>query len=428
MDQEAVSSIISAVLVLTLFTAAFGVWTVETLPEWIGERENAHANDISDAMGGAMSDILAASNAGRGSQVSLYLSLAPEKIPLVQAAQASGELEVIDGFAYALNAPDHAVVMSGGAMTTNNHAATAVDNVASLLALEWKVTGAAELHAVARCAPTPPAVTCSPTYTATDYIRAHTSACSSGVRTITIYVEASPARTTPIVCSGTDVVDLTQDAIRFDAFLDTTQAAVDIGAWDGSDVTDATVAAAWTDTAGRPHTTAAAASAGPWAESGTDLKSILYSPSYHSIDDREVLMEAGAVIHQQGDLAAMATPPSLVLGATSTEGSLRWAMVVFDGEGNVGGSSSAKATYAITSTSDRVLRIPSGGATDTTLTMTSRAPSAWANGWADAATLAGVSSSYFATSVAGSDATLTLKSSIPWTIHLTIVHVDVRVT
>ncbi len=418
--DEAVSSVVSAVLVVTLFTAAFGVWTVETMPEWIKDREDTHARAIGAAMGGATADILASATAGRPGATALSFPLAAEPIPLLQSGAGSGTLELVEGFGWSFTATNHAPVMTGGMMRSTPTSTTA-DQVARLLSLEFN-SGTLIINDASVA--TPP-------------LKIQSSACNGSGQTVTVWFGAgqSTAPSSSLVrqsthsCPTGATINALDPAFGLSAALEELQVPLTIGT--------ATFAAAWIDSDGVTRSTAATATGSSWTATGQDKAAFRYTGEYSALDERQVIMEAGAVINKQDSGASFTSTPPLSFGGDTNAGALRWTMTSFDGTGSVSGRSVATANLVATSTSERIIYVPSGATTTFALDKT-LVPAAWTQAWGDAAQLAGfaldtaagcgTASTQVCVASTTDTATLTLKSSIPWTIHLTIVHVDVRVT
>ncbi len=419
MNEEGVSSVVAAVLVVTLFTAAFGVWTVDTMPEWIKDREDAHARMVGATMGSATADILASATNGRPGATALSFPLAPDPIPLVQEGESVGTLETVEGFGWTFEAASHAPIMTGGIMRAAPAAQPDISNVARILALD--VAGGSGTLRVEQesSAAVFVALQITPADCATD----------GDIQTVTVTVNGATWRRTQFTCAAAQPLNALDARFAFAAALEELQNPLVVKAGQFS--------AAWIDTDGVTRATATTPSATPWSSTGNGKASVRYAPSYLELEDRQVIMEGGAVINKQDAGASFtSTPPLTFGGSPSTGGAIRWTMTVFDGEGAASGRSTATANLVATSTSERIIYISSEEASfklDKTL-----APTAWTQAWADAARIAGFSvdatagctlaSAHVCVEDEADAATLTLKSSIPWTIHLTIVHVDVSVT
>jgi hypothetical protein len=93
-DEQAVSSVVAAVLLFALFTTAFTIWTFTTLPQWVADREQAHADKVQQSFSALQAGLDALSASDDNGPSSVAVDLGPSPIALLQPTAAQGELSV----------------------------------------------------------------------------------------------------------------------------------------------------------------------------------------------------------------------------------------------------------------------------------------------------------------------------------------------
>ncbi len=417
--DDAVSSMVSAVLVLAIFTAAFGVWTVDTVPEWIAAREHAHAGEVA-ADFAAMRSTLDTMPAG-GLSATIRVDMAPDPVPLLQRAPSFGTVDVVQasdatratlGLASAQLASVGDVVLASLVAASP---ATQIDDVANVMALELDVTkpgtgtNGITLDALDG--------------TATARVTITNPAASSICEVQSLFSPSSTpstVRRTEVPCQGGLRVNALSDLFGFDALLDRLDHpfTLDVVSASGSSIGAVTI--------DKNGLTRALVGSGPNAgERGIASDAIRFTPNYLEIEDRSVRFDAGGIVNIQKDVHTFVIEPVFDIDVANGAGYMRWTIVDVQASGSLSGSDAAVLEFRKLATEELVVQ---ASGSDTVFSVASPASAAWEDMWVDALTLEAIPSNQASVSRTGDTAQLTLDASIPWTIHLTIHDVELSVT
>ncbi|HLF16721.1 MAG TPA: hypothetical protein VI796_04735, partial [Candidatus Thermoplasmatota archaeon] len=112
--DEAVSSVVAAVLLFALFTTAFALWTLTTLPQWIADREERHMETVKERFDTLKAGLDAVSGTGSTAPVSAPIPLAAEKVALLQRSPATGRLAFVDGLSATASFTSPELFLVGG--------------------------------------------------------------------------------------------------------------------------------------------------------------------------------------------------------------------------------------------------------------------------------------------------------------------------
>lgn len=435
-DEHAVSAVVSAVLLFALFSTAFLVWSVSTLPDWVGDREHNHARATSSGFSrlGAELDALSI-----GQDASLNVDLAPSRVPLLQIAQASGSLAVEPGFRFTAAFTGEEAFMIGSGMVADAEnpmpSATAVASIRALQ-LEYVGPGTAqngfgeitafrdadgdgvldddESMAQARIGKRSgqDAVLCGQSEA---YLELRTGTRGSPELIATHALACNPSN------SATFSVNLMSADYRFagllgrlgDEFAITTRD-VDAGT--------PRLAMVWTGTDGATR----AAGTGVVLDMDLDLEGdrIVFGASYQEYPQSAITFEGGGVINTQAAGSAFAQAPVFAAVKAGGEGHLRWRLVDLSGSGAVTGTDAATLRLTKTSVTEFVVKFDAAGGASFGLDTST--PGAWQQLWTDARVLGGFDAADMATST-GAGTTSLMLGNIPWTVHMSVIHADVSV-
>lgn len=420
--DEAVSSVVSAVLIFGLFATVSVLYTINTLPEWVADNEQRHMELVKERL-----DLLKASlDTGSGSTAPAIATfpLGAEKVALLQPVAASGALSYSSGQSTAATFTAPAIFLSGGQVTASptcvvGAAATAsCPSLASVKSLSGLVVGLATtgVTLAADSAGVQVKVTDAKAQTVTFKVE-HVGkgiAQSLGCPTTSSVTVAPLLRTSLSVGSGTAIVKLLQCGLDVTIpssspyLVDLLDSSTGVAAALGSLVTPyasvaitsltagagaatgSVFAAVWTDSTGLDRTDGTGLTQTPaFSVSQPSGGALQFKASNQRYPSQTLSYEFGGIVRIQGDGQAIASGPGFNLSATAAGvGNLRWTLVNLAGSGSVGGSGDATAQLQRQSSSDILLTDSGGSGTAFTLTTTQGA--AWSGYLKDRLKLAGV--------------------------------------
>ncbi len=428
--EEGVSSVVAAMLVFALFTTAFALWTAQSLPEWVEEREHHHNRGVADTFA-QLSVRIGNQHNELGSTYSMRL--APDPVPVVQRAAAVGALSSGVGSQAWLNVSGETVYMDGGeVLGTVNGGPVAVGGttniaveVASIDALlirlasdnmgraTLSITDGSEVVLVA-LAKAPAAANCAGAglelvLTTPSATRNHAILCEPGanvdytldVLSAPLPIAAAIASLGPAISLNLAVSDLDTGGARNG----------DLGYY----------AMVWRATDGSIQ----AAGGGSMQDADTHATgaSLAFVPSYAALPDRVVRLDLGGVVSVQDDKAAFASTPPFLLGGTTDAPSLRWTLLDLDVTGSVSGAGSATIDVTVRNRDTTVLR-PGSAAT---IDVVGPAAPAWRAHWETQLILNGFAGMAIV-SGSGEHATLSFTNPSSWTIQATLARATIEVT
>ncbi|MEK6975230.1 MAG: hypothetical protein AABY18_02695 [Candidatus Thermoplasmatota archaeon] len=437
-NDEGVSSVVSAVLLVALFTTAMTIWTFTTLPVWIQEREANHQGDAQEAMGQVKAglDALAAQDAP-GPSTTVF-DLAPAKVPLLQGAAASGHLAYEDAtfavqvtFTGAVLHLQDGVAVGVPAEPANGAPITDVTGLEAFsLGLQSGSVDNNDLSWVEAVADDGAGATV--TARLTHDADASPAGCG-GPGIILTVTAATGTRTVPLLCDvDIAVPQYSVDLLAQPAFASALRDLEDgytLTVTDGAvgATVAGTYAAVWTDVDGLQH----AAGAGAATTYSLDRSGgrIVFDPRYQRFPSQTLAYEGGAVLASQGTLGGVVLVDpgfDLEVDATTGTGHLRWTVVDLTGSGQRAGSDTATVSVRHDGSSDLLFEV-----TGATFTLDSSNAAAWRGFFADRI-LASSSEDAAASGGSGDAATLTLSAGgatgvSSWLVRLHVVDAEATV-
>lgn len=443
---EAVSSVVAAILLFALFTTVFTMWTVTTLPEWIADREEAHADGVREAMASLASTLDSLSASDDAGPAAMSMALGPRPVALLQPSAATGELAVEGTIALAGTFTDEFLLFADGVAAgqpdepIDEGAGDVLTDIELLQALVVRLTtegvGNADTAWVEVVAE-------DGTSTVTARLvhagkpagsGANVAGCLNSELRLEVTIDVAPFGPTTSVenlgCElGEDLpgktVDLASNVYKFADAVKRLDAPYSITLTDGEDggaaLATGYYAAAFLDSSGGGH----GAGTGQAVDYTLDVQGqrLVYTPGYQHYSDQTVSWEMGGIVVAQEDGEVVAVGPAFDLTVASDVASLSWTVVELVGEGSHSGRGQATTRLVHDQTTDLVL-LASGAS----FTVTSPTAAAWRSYFASQVLLAdaGADATVGGT---GTSATLTLTSTTvtEWRINLRLVQAHVEV-
>ncbi len=482
-DDDAVSTVVGAVLVFSLFATAMVMYSVQTLPQWIADNEQQHMDLVKQRFDSLKGGLDAGSGSLSTTPVSTAVPLAADKVTLLQPVAATGTLGFTTGStccsASVTFASNPSLYLVGGQSATTPcsftaaslpvaacpQLATTQSNIRSLSSLLIGMAASAvpgsgtangvKVDVADSTAGTPLHVTfllqenrnaaVAPTTLggciATNVQIRTTLTNAAGVATNALLACNVPSSMAAIPTSDPTVVNLLDPSTGFVAALAplvaplTLTFSVPVVGAPGGTLTGY-YSATWTDTSGLDRTAGVGlAQAFSVSQSGGALQ---YVGKNQRFPMQTVSYEFGGIVRSQSDGQAMATGPNFQLsGSSSTAiGNLRWTLVRLtassSGSPTVGGDGQGTATLTRTTTNDVLLTATAAGAPVVALTTPEAA--GWKAYLTDQMQLAGITNcaatNPTTTSLAWSLTTCQVAgvTITSWIVHLTLVDAQVTVT
>ena len=435
-DDVGVSSVVSAVLLVALFTTAMTIWTFTTLPTWVAEREANHLDGAQESFGRLKADLESLAAQDSPGPAATAVDLGPSKVPLLQGTAARGTLSYEDGFSIqgaftgavlhlqdgsAIGIPDEP---AGGPALTDVHALQAF---ALRLQSSGVQGGGQEAYVTATA--TDGTVTVTSSLAHVD--DADSVGCSaSGLVLRVTSSTTGVTRTAPLLCQvSSDIPEYTLDLLAQPLFtvamrdldggytLTVTEGAV-------SATADGTYAAVWVDSDGHDHAVGAGTpSSIAIAEDGGR---VVLDPRYQRFPSQTLVYDGGAIIAAQGDQQSMRSGPGFEIDVDNGVGSLRWTIVDLAGSGSRSGSDAVTASVRNDDSTDLLLE-----ATGATFTIDSPYAGAWRQ-LLDDSILVSASEDAATVGGTGDTATLTLSTGgatgvTSWIIRLHLIDATVTI-
>ena len=437
-SEAGVSSVVSAVLLVALFTTAMTIWTFTTLPTWVAEREANHLGEAQEAFGRLKGDLESLAAQDSQGPAAMSIDLGPSKVPLLQGTAARGTLSFEDGFAIQAgftNAFLH--LQDGTAVGIPDELAggSAVTDIQTLQALSLSLTSTGVSSAGQEVWVQAVVSDGASTVTARFTHAFGATGCSQTSIGISFQV-TSPAgtRSAPWLCElDSGLTDYPFDLLAQPVF---TSALRELEGDLTLTVTDddpgavsagwGEYAAVWTDTSGNDHAIGAgSASSYTLDEEGGR---VIFDPRYQRFPNQVIAFEGGAIIAAQGTGHAMRSDPGFEIGVEGGVGSLRWTIVDLEGSGSRSGSDSVTASIRNDGASDLLLEV-----TGATFTIDSEYAPAWHQLFDDSILISASEDAAAATlGAAGDTATLTLATGgatgvTTWIIRLHVIDATVTI-
>lgn len=431
MKDDAVSSVVSAVLVFALFSTAFVLWTVQSLPEWIEDREHAHDGLVAERFADAAA-VLANDDASSNG-ATFVVPLAPDPVSLVQRSPATATLESAPGSRLWFNMTGETVHMEGGRMLgsadepaggvgvgTSTTMATGVTKIDALL-MRLVTDGEGQTTITVSDG--------SDDVTLTMKHEQPTTNCpNAGIELI--LVSPTSTRTAVLLCNNVDDIDYTLDVLdapvpfaaavaRLDDELSITMSTSNIGTpsatgdvgyyamvWEEDDVIAVAGGGSLRD-----------------ADVATAGDALAYRPSFFEFDGRDILLDLGAVINQEASASMMAGTPLFRMSGTTSEPTLDWTIFDTSIEGSLTGRGTARVDVDVTAKDRRLVATGSAAAIE----IQGESAAAWRSFWESEGMLSGLDS-IITVEGTGSNARLVLDPTAPWVVRVTVVEATLEVT
>jgi hypothetical protein len=442
--DDAVSSIVAAVLLFALLTTAATLWTFTTLPLWIAEREQQHGHEVQEAFGAMRSGLDALSAGDDAGPSSFPVDLAAAPVPMLQRAPAQGELSLDGAVRLQASFDDELLLVADGAATVTpdeditEGAGPLLSDVVSLESLvvllrTANVGNDDEAFATVVASDGTDSVTAVLTHAGKlGGAGPNAAGCLNSELRLEVTVDMDPfapvTTTQALLCElAADLtgysVDLASPLYEFGRAADRLQTPFSVRLTDGesggSAQADGSFGAAYVDAAGIDR--------GLGSGQSIDLaidrpgSRLAYVPSYQEFAGPAVAWEFGATLLAQGDDAAIAAAPGFELTVADGVATLTWTLVTLDGSGAASGADLATVQVGHEGTRDLVLDC--AGAT---FTLTSPQASAWRGFLEDRILLAGADGEATVGGT-GTTATLTVGGGAieRWTVHVRLVDANV---
>lgn len=434
--DEAVSSVVAAVLLFALFTTVFVLYSVQTLPEWIGENEQEHQNEVRQHIAGLKAGLDGLSARKDAGPVSSVVQLGPPTVPLLQTTPVGASLSYEPGFAATAtfdNAALHLVDgAAAGAADADVNGATLSD-IQALTALQLKLqsTGVRNSNDLAWVQVTATDGTNTVSLRLDHAGKGYLPSVGCDETDLRVSVVATTTTDRLLQCGmGDSLPGNTVDALDPDLGFAAAVAGLtpplsitltDGGQGGGNGI--GSYAAVWVDTEGIDQV-AGAGSATTYSITQNGGR-LVYAPAYQQFPQQLLSWEGGAIVAAQDDQQVVSGDPSFQLTVDGTVGTLRWTLVQLAGSGHSAGTGEATVQVTHLASSDVLLT-----ATGATFTLTTPEASAWRSFFEDRKLLAGDLTS-IEVSGSGNGAVFRLLDTGPvleWRVHLRVIQATVVVT
>lgn len=441
--EAGVSSVVSAVLLVALFTTAMTIWTFTTLPTWVAEREANHLGDAQEAFGRLKGDLESLAAQDTAGPAATAFDLGPSKVPLLQGSAARGTLSFEDGFSIQASFTGAVLHLQDGAaigIPDEPAGGTPLTDVRSLQALSLRLQttgvqggspGGTGQEGYVTATAFDGTVTVTGTLAHVDDA-ASVGCASSGLVFRVTTSTTGVTRTVPLLCQvGDSIPEYTLDLLAQPLYSLALRDLADdftLAITEGNiaAAADGTYAAVWTDTSGRDHAIGAGTPSTYTLDE--DGGRVVFDPRYQRFPTQVIAYDGGAIVAAQGTGQAMRSDPGFELAVDGNVGSLRWTIVDLEGSGSRSGGDSVTASVRNDGSSDLLLEV-----TGATFTIDSEYAPAW-HGLFDDSILMSASEDAATASLdaAGDTATLTLSSGgatgvTTWIVRLHVIDATVTI-
>ena len=428
MKDDAVSSVVSAVLIFALFSTASLMWTLTQLPNWVEEREDNHAAAMREALGGMQATLEEMASTGNVGPATRTLALGPAPVPVLQRTPTLGTLGITDGLQLGATVGNGALHVLGAAPAGTPDApltATASD-ISSLdflfLQLVTSDMESGEMAQVILSA-SDGAQTVTARIIQTDLLIGpyQRTSCDSMELHIQVTNTLGVTTTHVLQCRLGFQVNMRINLLADDMGLAAALNDLDPGysmQWSssasGADASSSTYGAVWRDSTGLTRV-AGSGQASSYGLNEATQALVMNTQAQH-FDAQELVWEAGALGVVQNTGMALSIEPTFDLAVEGTQGSLRWTLVVLAGANTTVSGDQATVSMRMTSATDVVLSADTG-----TFTFDGERAPAWRSYLQNLVDIGGVPDATVGGS--GDSATLTLDDTTvtQWTVHLRII-------
>lgn len=424
--ESAVSSVVSAVLVFSLFSTAFVMWSVTQYPGWVEDRETNHQAAVRQALAQAQGDLERLSASEQTGPVTATLPLAARPIPLFGGVPSSGRLHLEDGVSFdaTFTAPRLHVAGGGvaGTPTAGPQTVTGIHGLHHLhLGLDSASVTAKEDQAWVQAT----LFDDDTTFTARLIHGGSSVVAECSGRGIVVRVSTDAGtRDTVVLCeSGAALAGFTVDLLdprfglagRLGDLSAGHSLTVSEGQGGGGGVSaTGRFLATWSDEDGNTRVAGSGTSTPGFGVLREGAR-LVFEPSRSEATPESLAWEHGAVVAQQDGAAGITVEPDLALAVDGSTGYLRWTVTRLSGTGDMtGGSGTLQVTHE--STSDVVLSATGAG-----ITLTTPSAAAWRSHLSALVQSTGTTDA--TVSGTGDEARLELASGTvtEWVLHLRVV-------
>lgn len=429
--DSAVSSVVSAVLVFSLFSTAFVMWNVTQYPGWVEDREANHQSVVRQALAQAQGDLERLSTSGQAGPVTTTVPLAARPIPMLGGVPGSGRLHLEDGVSFGASFTSPRLHVAGGAAAgTPTASPQTVAGIHGLHHLHLSLDSSSVTGQNDQAWVQATLFDGSTSFTAR-LVHGGSSVvpeCSGRGIVVRVTTDAG-TRDTVLLCeAGASLTGFTVDLLeprfglagRMGDMEPDHSLTVDAGSGGGGGVTaDGRFLATWSDEDGNTRVAGSGTST-PGYGVQRDGSRLVFEPSRAEATPESLSWQLGGVVAEQAEAAGVTVAPELALAVDGTTGYLRWTVTHLTGTGDLtGGSGTLQVTHE--TTSDVVL-----SATGASITLTTPSAAAWRSHLAAQALAAGATDATVLGT--GDEARLELGSGTvtEWVLHLRVI--DARVS
>lgn len=434
-SKQGVSSVVSAVLLFALFTTVAMLWTLNTLPQWIGDNEANHSQLVKERMD-AIRDGLDALSAtdGRG-PIGVTIPLAAPAVPMVQQVSPAGSLAVAGNFQAQASFVNPQVQLVDGetaSVPTEPISGNSFANIRHIESLIVSMTSASVNPSdSARALVVIDDGTRQATLQFTHAGKSLATMCAEAELRIAVTGPAGSYSKALLCGVGTSLndypVDLLEPSLGLKASLASMVPPFDITLTDsvtaGSATVNAKFAAVFEDMDGSVNGIGSSASLTFALD--VDGPILAYQSQNQAYPGQTYVFEGGAVILKQSQGTVMASTAPFDVVVQGASGTLTWTLVELSGQGSLSGSAQAQATLTRSQTESVVLKADSA-----TFTLTSDYADAWRASWSNELLLSSAGAAATVTGT-GNQAVLNLLNAggvTSWTLRLNIISASVNVS
>ncbi len=423
-DDEAVSAVVSAVLIFALFTTVMVMYSVQTLPQWEADNEHNHQLGVVQGLGGLRTSLEGLASRHDPGPVSVAVTLGTPTVPLLQTTPARGTLAATTsgtaaGLIVSASFPSAALFLNDGAAAASPSQGVSTPPCSGncIVALEALLVAFTTTNTATATVTATASDGVNPNVVAVLSLSASAATCGTGNE---VAITVGPATSTLLCTTGTALsgyrVDLLNPLYGFASAAARLKAPFALAFTTGAQAAGSTYTAVWQDTSGMESTkgTGVSTTFNP-THTGDRL---VFSPSYFHYPNQEVSFEGGAVVTAAGGtVAGVTVAPSFTMKSVGGTNYLRWTLVEMTGSGSVGGTQDATASLTYVGQTDVLL-----AASGASLTLTTPNAMAWRQFFSDQILVSGAGA---VAGGSGTTASLTLTSA--WLIHLQIIQASFKV-
>lgn len=421
-DDAAVSAVVSAVLVFGLFSTAFVMWTVISLPEWITDREENHQDGVVQDLHAAQADLESLSASDDAGPVQQTIDLRPSQVALLQRSPATADLSYQSGSDILADFPGATVHLLNGetqgtpSQLAHGFTASDVQQLHGLtLALQSRLQGASGDDAI-----TLTFTSTTGSFSATLIHTESPTGCSQNE--MRFDVDGSPQI---LLCDASESMTTPYrfDALRPGSGLSGALARIgtpfDLEVTTSGDDFTATLAAAWLDIDGQMQATGTGSATGFSLDQPGGHVVVGTNPQHHIPQD--IVWDFGGIGLVQNDGQTMLQAASFSIDQQGGNNQLDWTLVALSGTPNAVSGDRATLRIEHTGTTDILLEADSGN-----IGLTTPYADAWADLLETHRAAAGAGDATVTSD--GASVQLDLTGTDPWWVHLRIIHATATVS